>query len=188
MLHSLRVVPGIASDQVCLGAGGRERSALVPEERGMCMSCTGVCVQGVLVWSRAGLSRCDGHPRVNQTQKGSGGDTDLCHGADVLGGPQPSLPFYPEHKDDTFRVAIAIPRLWKCSFSPGKMHSVCGVCACLQMLVPPSTSPWFPSNWLLPLADLVIVFLSLAPMLLMFSASYLCTAPAVPAPCLSLPR
>lgn len=37
---------------------------------------------------------------------------------------------------------------------------MCEVFACLEMLVSPSTSPWFPSNWLLPLllADLVVIF------------------------------
>lgn len=40
------------------------------------------------------------------------------------------------------------------------MRGVCEVSACLEMLVLPSTSPQFPSDWLLPLplADLVIFY------------------------------
>ena len=40
------------------------------------------------------------------------------------------------------------------------MLGVCEVSACLEMLVPPSASPCFPSDWLLPLplADLVVIF------------------------------
>lgn len=37
---------------------------------------------------------------------------------------------------------------------------MCEVSACLEMLLSPPASPWFPSNWLLPLllADLVVIF------------------------------
>lgn len=46
----------------------------------MCVTCTGFWMQGVLVWSRAGLNRCEGCPGVSQTRRGSAGATDLCHG------------------------------------------------------------------------------------------------------------
>lgn len=40
--------------------------------------------------------------------------------------------------------------------SVGKTHGVCDVSICLEVLVPPSTSPQFPRRWFLPsrLADL----------------------------------
>lgn len=50
----MRVVPGIALDQFYLGAGEGERSVSV---RNVHVSCTGLWVQGVLVWSRTGPCR-----------------------------------------------------------------------------------------------------------------------------------
>lgn len=101
----MRVAPGIASDQFYLEAGERERSMLVSVEGGT----SGFWVQDVLVWRRAGASRCEGCPGVSQGQpdrKGSTGDTDLFYRAEVSRRLWSSLLFYSDPDNGVFRSVI----------------------------------------------------------------------------------
>jgi len=105
----VRVVPGIASDQFCLGAGGREHSALVSEEGGTCVclavgfgcrvsSCGAVLAQ---VGARAG----PGSTRQEGFNWGHG-SVLWGSGLKLCVGPGHHFHFYPDPDEEVFRSAV----------------------------------------------------------------------------------